>query len=233
MQALLKTTTGSGLRHDVVLFHLREFLSQKTGNTWGTPWEQPGNTTRAQNEHLGNTSGLPGESVDQIVINEVVPSVREVAKQQPLFAAETAKKEKTKKPRGEPRPGHLILDAVGRLVGPCLVAQTITLWRKCNATVAHDMAAAGITPEMAARDWQRARDAGRTCVTLFALRSWMQMKNVTPFLAVEGPSEDRGPKFREWPASFIDVFHDKITNKWTFSDEWVKAKGLSSNVAWG
>ena len=103
-----------------------------------------------------------------------VPTVHDVASQQPLFAAETAKKEKAKKPRAEPRPGHLILDAVGRLVGPRLVAQTITLWRQCNATIAHDMAAAGITPEMAARDWQRAHAAGDTCITLKSLRYWMQ-----------------------------------------------------------
>jgi len=97
-----------------------------------------------------------------------------VAKQEPLFAVETAKKAKAKKPKKPPLPGHLILDAVGRLVGPCLVAQTITLWRDCNATIAHDMAAAGITPEMAARDWQRAHAAGNTCITLKSLRYWMQ-----------------------------------------------------------
>jgi len=65
------------------------------------------------------------------------------------------------------------------------------------------------------------------------VRKCAKPSNVTPLFPVEEPIQDRGPKFREWPASFIDVFHDKITNKWTFSDEWVKAKGLSSNVAWG
>ena len=64
VQAFLKTNTGSGARHDVVLLHLGEFLSQKTDNTWGTPREHPGNTSRAQNDHLGNTPGTPGDSRD-------------------------------------------------------------------------------------------------------------------------------------------------------------------------
>ena len=53
-----------------------------------------------------------------------------------------------------PKPGHLILDAVAALVAPHLDHITLAEWRRRSAHAAHDMAAAGTTPEQAAAGWQ-------------------------------------------------------------------------------
>ena len=63
------------------------------------------------------------------------------------------------------------------------------------------------------------------------VRKCAKPSNVTPLFPVDEPIKDKGPNSREYPADYIDVFLNKTTGKWFYSDEWVKAKGLSSNAA--
>jgi hypothetical protein len=75
---------------------------------------------------------------------------------------------------GKPRPGHLILDAVGELVKPHLHSMTLRQWRTVNATVAHDLAEAGETPRSVAAFWEsELRRTGTSCVVLRYLQERM------------------------------------------------------------
>ena len=187
---LIRTVHGRSIRGTHIDALIAQVVSESENgtvpNTTGRPYASYG-TQR-------DTTGRTRENKNKII--ETVPTLLSVATErdaeaipvQILATKKRSAKEKTelalpgmsdagkqaKVSTRKPQPGHFILDAVARLVEPCLVAQTITLWRKCNATIAHDMAAAGITPEIAARDWQRAHAAGDTCITLKSLRYWMQ-----------------------------------------------------------
>ena len=100
-----------------------------------------------------------------------------VAKQEPLFAVETAMKEKTARAHGNPKPEHLLLDAIGPLVKPFLNLISMPQWRKENARIARDLVACGVTPPQAARYWNLAfeNDQEDKVITLKGLRWYIDL----------------------------------------------------------
>ena len=180
---LIRTVHGRSIRGTHIDALIAQVVSESESGT--VP-----NTTGPSYASCGtqrDTTGRTRENKNKII--ETVPTllsvatereakaVPAVAKQEPLFAVGTSMKEKTARAHGNPKPEHLLLDAIGPLVKPFLNLISMTQWRKENAHIARDLVACGVTPPQAARYWNLAfeNDQEDKVITLRGLRWYIGM----------------------------------------------------------
>jgi len=175
---LIRTVHGRSIRGTHIDALIAQVVSESESGTVPNTTGQPYASCGTQRDTTGRTRENKNKIIDTVPTLLSVATEREakavpvVAKQEPLFAVETAKKEKPARVHANPKPEHLLLDAIGPLVKPFLNLISMPQWRMENARIARDLVASGLTPQQATRYWNLAfeNDYEDKVITLRGLR---------------------------------------------------------------